>query len=269
MMNMKLKRLISALLILALLPAGALAASDGENYPVFLDSETVLVGDSLTCHLIATLLRPNDLLNGASYMAAPNSAVNYYFEDWWPLKPLEQNGYGSETSEGLEGLTFAEAVEATAGKFTRVLFLMGSNSSEYSVVEDYTVVIDHMLEYWPEATIYMQTVPDSVTGVVATERINGIIEEAVAHYEELGDTRVKLLDTNSCWGSGCYLPDGAHLTDVGLRAWYEFLADNLSVRGYLRNSIVAETVEELRRARAELRAKYLARWWMLVSPLER
>ena len=86
---------------------------------------------------------------------------------------------------------------------------------------DYTVVIDHMLEYWPEATIYMQTVPDSVTGVVATERINGIIEEAVAHYEELGDTRVKLLDTNSCWGSGCYLPDGAHLTDVGLRAWYE------------------------------------------------
>ena len=143
MMNMKLKRLISALLILALLPAGALAASGGENYPVFLDSETVLVGDSLTCHLIATLLRPNDLLNGASYMAAPNSAVNYYFEDWWPLKPLEQNGYGSETSEGLEGLTFAEAVEATAGKFTRVLFLMGSNSSEYSVVEDYTVVIDH------------------------------------------------------------------------------------------------------------------------------
>ena len=55
MMNMKLKRLISALLILALLPAGALAASGGENYPVFLDSETVLVGDSLTCHLIATL----------------------------------------------------------------------------------------------------------------------------------------------------------------------------------------------------------------------
>ena len=127
-----------------------------------------------------------DLLCGASYMAAPNSAVNYYFEDWWPLKPLEQNAYGSTTSPGLEGLTFAEAVEATAGRFERVLFLMGSNSSEYSVVEDYTVVIDHMLENWPEATIYVQTVPDSVTGVVATERINGVMADTVAYYEALG-----------------------------------------------------------------------------------
>ena len=264
---MKAKRLICLLLAASCLCVCCSASASSEDAGFcgvpFLDSRTVLVGDSLTCHLVDYFLKPMDLLCGASYMAAPNSAVNYYFEDWWPLKPLEQNAYGSTTSPGLEGLTFAEAVEATAGRFERVLFLMGSNSSEYSVVEDYTVVIDHMLEYWPEATIYMQTVPDSVTGVVATERINGIIEEAVAHYEELGDTRVKLLDTNSCWGSGCYLPD------VGLRAWYEFLADNLSVRGYLRNSIVAETVEELRRARAELRAKYLARWWMLVSPLER
>ena len=28
---------------------------------------------------------------------------------------------------------------------------------------------------------------------------------------------MKLLDTNSCWGSGCYLPDGAHLDEKDLR----------------------------------------------------
>lgn len=266
---MKMKRFITILLILGLLTAGCLAAEDEGNYPVFLDSETVLVGDSLTCHLIAMFLRPYDLLNGASYMAAPNSAVNYYFEDWWPLKPLEQNGYGSETSAGLEGLTFAEAVEATEGKFTRVLFLMGSNSSEYSVVEDYTVVIDHMLEYWPEATIYMQTVPDSTTGVVATERINSVIRAAVTHYEEHEETRVKLLDTNSCWGSGCYLPDGAHLTDLGLRTWYSYLAENLPARGYLHNNLYADSPQELRRVRAELWARRLAKYSFIQSPLER
>lgn len=115
-------------------------------------------------------------------------------------------------------MTFAEAVEATAGKFTRVLFLMGSNSSQYSVVSDYTAVIDCMLENWPEATIYMQTVPDSPTGAVETDRINGVIADAVAEYEAAGETRVKLLDTNSCWGEGCFLSDGIHLTVLGLQS---------------------------------------------------
>lgn len=100
-------------------------------------------------------------------------------------------------------------------------------------MSDYTEVIDYMLIHWPDATIYMQTVPDSVTGVVSTERINGVIRDAVAYYEEQEDTRVKLLDTNSCWGSGCYLPDGAHLTDLGLRTWYEYLAENLPSREYI------------------------------------
>ena len=260
---MKMKRLISILLALSLLTACcyASAASEDEEWPVFLDSETVLVGDSLTCHLIAMFLRPNDLLNGAGYMAAPNSAVNYFFEDWWPLEPLEQNAYGSETSEGLEGLTFAEAVEATEGQFTRVLFLMGSNSSEYSVVSDYTEVIDYMLIHWPDATIYMQTVPDSVTGVVSTERINGVIRDAVAYYEEQEDTRVKLLDTNSCWGSGCYLPDGAHLTDLGLRTWYEYLAENLPSREYIHREQVMSYAWELRRIRDLLRAHVAEQYW--------
>lgn len=266
---MKLKRTICLLLALSCLGTCCLAASDPADEPMFLDSRTVLVGDSLTCHLVDYFLKPMDLLCGASYMAAPNSAVNYYFEDWWPLKPLEQNAYGSTTSPGLEGLTFAEAVEATAGRFERVLFLMGSNSSEYSVVEDYTVVIDHMLENWPEATIYVQTVPDSVTGVVATERINGVIADTVAYYEALGETRVVLLDSHSCWGSGCYLPDGAHLTDIGIRRWYDFLAQNLLARGYLMDDLAAKSLPELRRARAEQQALRLAERSFVISPLER
>lgn len=269
---MKARGLICILLAAACLCTCCLAAVPGQDdfcgVP-FLDSRTVLVGDSLTCHLVEYFLKPMDLLCGASYMAAPNSAVNYYFEDWWPLEPLEQNAYGSVTSPGLEGLTFAEAVEATAGRFDRVLFLMGSNSSEYSVVEDYTVVIDHMLENWPDATIYMETVPDSITGVVATERINGVIADTVTHYQEQGETRVKLLDTNSCWGSGCYLPDGAHLTDLGIRQWYYFLARNLLAREHPAQGREPMSLPEFRRERAQALALRLALRESIVSPLER
>lgn len=271
MMNMKLKRIICTLLVISCLTTACLASSGGNpaDEPLFLDSRTVLVGDSLTCLLIAQWLRPGNLLGGASYMAAPNSAVNYFFEDWWPLEPLEQNTYYCEVSPGLEGMTFAEAVEATAGKFTRVLFLMGSNSSQYSVVSDYTSVIDCMLENWPEATIYMQTVPDSPTGAVETDRINGVIADAVAEYEAAGETRVKLLDTNSCWGEGCFLSDGIHLTVLGLQKWYEYLAKTLGPNPAPDPALSADSPEELRRAKDERLAKYLAKSWFIVSPLER
>lgn len=269
MMKMKFRKLVCALLAAYCLTAGCLAA-DTEYYGTgFLDSRTVLVGDSLTCHLVAYFLKPKGLLGGAACMAAPNSAVNYYFEDWWPLEPLEQNAYCCEVSPGLEGLSFYEAVEATAGKYTRVLFLMGSNSSEYSVVDDYVAAVDHMLANWPEATIYMQTVPDSITGVVATDRINGVIADTVAYYEAQGETRVKLLDTNSCWGPGCYLHDGAHLTDLGIKTWYRFLEKNLPARGWMRYDFEADTLPELRRARAEARAGRLAKYSFTVSALER
>lgn len=139
---MKLKRTICLLLALSCLGTCCLAASDPADEPMFLDSRTVLVGDSLTCMLIAQWLRPGNLLGGAGRIAAPSSAVTFFFEDWWPLEPLEQNSYYCEASPGLEGLSFAEAVEATAGKYTRVLFLMGSNGSSITTVEDYTAAVD-------------------------------------------------------------------------------------------------------------------------------
>ena len=50
---MKLKRTICLLLALSCLGTCCLAASDPADEPMFLDSRTVLVGDSLTCMLIA------------------------------------------------------------------------------------------------------------------------------------------------------------------------------------------------------------------------
>ena len=138
-----------------------------------------------------------------------------------------------------------------------------------AVMEDYTAAVDCMLENWPDADIYMQTVPDSSTGAVATERINGVIAETVAAYEAAGEPRVKLLDTNSCWDSGCYLSDGVHLTMLGLQKWYEYLAANLGPQCSPGSELSSGSPADLRRAKAERRAAYLARYWFVVSPLER
>lgn len=167
-------------------------------------------------------------------------------------------------------MSFAEAVEATAGKYTRVLFLMGSNGSSSTTVEDYTAAVDCMLENWPDADIYMQTVPDSSTGAVATERINGVIAETVAAYEAAGETRVKLLDTNSCWDSGCYLS----LTACTSRCSGCKSGTNTSPQTWGRSAARARSSPPAapptwRRAKAERRAAYLARYWFVVSPLER
>ena len=72
---MKLKRTICLLLALSCLGTCCLAASDPADEPMFLDSRTVLVGDSLTCMLIAQWLRPGNLLGGAGRIAAPSSAA--------------------------------------------------------------------------------------------------------------------------------------------------------------------------------------------------
>lgn len=103
MMNMKLKRIICTLLVISCLTTACLASSGGNpaDEPLFLDSRTVLVGDSLTCLLIAQWLRPGNLLGGASYMAAPNSAVNYFSRTGGRLSPWSRTPTTARRAPGL------------------------------------------------------------------------------------------------------------------------------------------------------------------------
>ena len=79
MIDMKAKRLICLLLAASCLCVCCSASASSEDAGFcgvpFLDSRTVLVGDSLTCMLIAQWLRPGNLLGGAGRIAAPSSAA--------------------------------------------------------------------------------------------------------------------------------------------------------------------------------------------------
>lgn len=77
--------------------------------------------------------------------------------------------------------------------------------------------------------IYMQTIPDSPTAAVETDRVNNLVRQAVSSMNADGNDKVKLLDTNSVWTSACIADDGIHLTDLGLDAWYRYICGNVKI----------------------------------------
>ncbi len=56
---------------------------------------------------------------------------------------------------------------------------------------------------------------------------------------------------------------------LGLRESYEYLAANLAPQCSPGAELASGSPADLRRAKAERRAAYLARYWFVVSPLER
>ena len=188
----------------------------------FSDS-TLFIGDSLTYQLIENYLLPNKFIGGASYMAAPCTTAKYFLSSYWVLTPSEDNRYGVACNTEFQDLSFGDALAVNKGKYDTVFFLLGSNNSSYVTRNQYLDAIDLILRYNPDATIYLQTVPNSPTGAVETERVNGLVREAVSAMNADGSDNIKLLDTNSVWNSACIADDGVHLTALGLDAWYRYI----------------------------------------------
>lgn len=190
------------------------------------DAGTLFIGDSLTCGLVSAYLEPNGYMGEASSMAACNTWVTYFSEPWWPLRSMEQNGWTVAVSPEFSGMTYADAVRASAGRYDTVYFHLGTNGSAVVTAEDYYPVLDLLLECYPEATIYVQTLADNWNGLVSTDRANRIIAEVVETYNADSVERIVLLDTNSIWDAYCLRSDGVHFNDEGLGRWYEFLCEN-------------------------------------------
>lgn len=190
------------------------------------DSGTLFIGDSITYHLITKYLKPKGLIGEASYMAAANSGLPHFCDSSWGLKPAKYNGYGCVYSPEFYNLSFSQAISKSSGKYTSVYFLMGSNGSGQVTQDAYEKIIGLLLEAYPDATIYMQTVPTCKTGTVSSARVNSCVEAAVKTFGDKGINNVVLLDTNSIWDNSCIMSDGVHLTDTGLKKWFEFIVDN-------------------------------------------
>lgn len=202
------------------------APTEPEEWNGVFDSKTLFIGDSITYHFITLYLKPNGYIGEASYMAAPCTALSHFFSDNWTLTEAKRNGYGCACDEEFKGLTFAEAVEASAGQYEKVYFMLGSNGSSGVTFEAYKAVTDHLITAYPNATIYLQTLPNCSTGAVRTKKVNDIVAQIVEAYLAEENEKVVKLDTNSIWVKGCIAGDGIHLTNKGLEAWYKFIGEN-------------------------------------------
>jgi len=203
------------------------APGDKESFPdeksFIMKEGTLFIGDSITHHLSSRRLVPMDYVGGASFMACSNAGIPHYFSDWAKFKNAEWNFYGCSYNVEFENLSYAAAIEQSAGRWERIFFMMGSNGSSALTHESYREVIDHIHANNPDAIIYLQTVPNCNTGIVLANQVNSIIVDTVAAYAADGISSVKLLDTNSIWGANCIAYDGVHLTDLGLQRWHEYI----------------------------------------------
>ena len=190
-------------------------------------SGTLFLGDSITYQFIENYLKPYEMLGQASYMAVPSTTVKYFLSRYWVLSPSEDNSYGVSCNSEFSGLCFSDALAKNPGKYSTVFFMLGSNSSQYVTATQYKRAMDMILEYNPDATIYMQTIPTCPDDTVDSQRVNALIKDVVAQLNADHVTNVKMLDTNSIWSGDAIAADGVHLTEKGLDLWYNYIMSTI------------------------------------------
>jgi len=183
------------------------------------DEGTLFIGDSLTNGFIFDNLMLYRRIGNAKYMAMVGAPVHAYF--FGPVLTQEQPCIYSGQ---FGNLTFSQGVELVGSEITAVYFMMGTNYSEYTTYETYEKILEHLLEYCPNATIYLQTVPYSTSELVEYEMVNGILEDLYLEYAESVDTRVMLIDTHTAFGDRLR-DDGVHINAEAQDIWYQTLLD--------------------------------------------
>lgn len=189
------------------------------------DSGTLFIGDSNTYHFVTRYLQPMGYMGQASAMACVNFGVPHFFSDKYTLTAADWNFYGCVCDPDFAGMSYYRAIEAAAGRYSNIYVLLGSNVSLQLTAENYRQVIEFISDANPNATVYLQTVPDCHTGAVGTWYVNGCIEDALEAMLADGRDNLVLLDTNAVWVPGCVAFDGVHLTAAGYEAWYKLISD--------------------------------------------
>lgn len=182
------------------------------------DEGTLFIGDSLTYGMVAIYLPENQFLGDARYIAMPGATILAYFQG--PM--LSSTGYYSYYSPEFEGLYMYEGVEAAGEKTTAIYFMMGTNYSKYATDETYIQIVEHMLESCPNATVYIQLVPNDLSSQIDHEIANRRVRNAYEYFQQEGNERVLLIDTQTAIGYHL-LGDGIHLNEEGQDCWYHAL----------------------------------------------
>jgi hypothetical protein len=198
------------------------------------NERTLFVGDEFMYQLLEEYMIPNGLIGRASYMAAPGTTARRFIGNYWLLEPEAENNYSVCCSSTFSGLSMAEVIQRTAGKFDTVIFCVGFQDNGNLTKKHYRDALKLIHNYNPTANIYVLTIPIVKGGdSESVQNLNASIQEGVNLLIQQQDSSVtgvtEILDLAGQLTEGSY-NEAELLTDEGLVQFYEFLCSSLSAR---------------------------------------
>jgi len=191
------------------------------------DAGTWFIGDSMTCILINNYLRPNNLLGDANYSAKYGEHITAFFGES-VMNP--SYGYKCVFRPEHEMMHYYEVAEDLGEQVTAIYMMWGTNYTWNAYADAYIEIVDYLLVTCPNATIHLQLIPWGSEGIVMYEIVNGWIQEAYDHYQQLGEERVFLIDTFQAIGENT--DEGhIHLDNQGNENWYNAIVEHARING--------------------------------------
>lgn len=191
------------------------------------DEGTWFIGDSMTCILVKNYLEPNGLIGDAYYTAKYGEHITAFFGKT-VMDPAF--GYKCAFRPEHEMMHYYEVAEDLGEKVTAVYMMWGTNFTWNAYADAYIEIVDYLLVTCPNATIHLQLIPIGAEEFVKYDTVNGWINEAYAHYRELGEERVFLIDTFTAIGRN-HDSGYIHLNDQGNENWYNAIVEHARTNG--------------------------------------
>ena len=181
------------------------------------DEGTLFIGDFLTYGLVKGFLKEEGLLGDARYMILPNAALTAFY--YGPVLSNEADGLYSPE---FDGMLMCDAITVAGEDTTAIYFMMGTNVSKYATDETYIQIVEDLLEACPNATVFLQLVPYDRSTRVNYEEANRRVKAAYEHFQQEGNERVLLIDTQTAIGYNLTI-EGIQITAEGQACWYQAL----------------------------------------------
>lgn len=180
------------------------------------DGGTWFIGDSMTCILITDYLMPNDLIGEANYTGKYGTQITAFADTKMSYTSYNPCVFNPE----FEGMTYREVGDRIGQDVTAIYLMWGTNYTWNAYADMYIGLVDHLLEICPNATVHLQLIPWGAPSVIRFEKVNGWIQEAYDHYQQLGEERVMLIDTFTAIGRNTD-SGNIHLNYEGNECWYQ------------------------------------------------
>ena len=186
------------------------------------DEGTWFIGDSMTCILITDYLQPNEFIGEAAYTGKFGAHITAFFDDT-VMSATSYNKCVFRPEH--EGLGYDDVAKLLGEQATAIYMMWGTNYTWNAYADAYIEIVDFLLETCPNATVHLQLIPWGYEELVEFETVNEWIREAYAHYQEMGEERVLLIDTFTAIGKN-HDSGFIHLNYAGNENWYNAIVEH-------------------------------------------